>query len=109
MTMYGEEFIAASETPLVVFDEDWKFAREADFMTLDVYFDNLIALEAPASAAQIDRRLEEIAYDAKEALRNIDRGIQDFDMDRLNLGTIQLEEITPKWVALSHDRETFCE
>lgn len=109
VTMFGEELQAVEETPLVVLDDFWKFARETDVMGLDARFDDLIDLEAPASVSHIDRQVEDIAHLTKEALRNIDVGIQDFDLDMLNLGASQMERVTPKLRALTHEMETFCE
>ena len=109
VTMFGEELQAASETPWVVSDEFWMFARETDVMGMDGAFERLIALEAPASAEHIDNQVEEAARLMQEALQIMNIGIQDIDMEILELGGIQMERVTPKILALTDITLAFCE
>ena len=109
VTMFGEELQAASETPWVILDEFWMFARETDVMGMDGAFERLIALEAPASAEHIDNQVEEVARLMQEALQTMNIGIQDSDMDMLVLGASQMERVTPKVLDLTDVTLTFCE
>ena len=107
--MYGEELEAVGETPGVVVNEDWKYARETDVIGIEGALDRLILIEAPGSVADIDRQVEEVARLLNDAVWTINSGIQDFDTDMLDLGTARLEQVRPKILAVGEARLTFCE
>ena len=67
-------------------------------MVLQLMFDKLIAVQSPASTAHIYRQVEEIVRLNKEAFCT---GLQEFDMEMLEIGTGLMENIMPKLSALT--------
>ena len=109
VTMFGEDLQAASETPLIIFDEGWMFSRETDVLLMESAFDRMIAIEAPTSAAHIDRQVEEIGHIMQESLSTINGGIQDIDMETLVLGAVQMERVGPLILEITDTTLAFCE
>ena len=109
LTMFGEELqTTALNAPLDILDENWIYARETDIMVMNQHFDGLIALQSPASAAHIDRMIEDIARQVKQALRSTNAGIQNSDPDMLRIGTSQIEQVATKGEALRLAIDSFC-
>ena len=109
LTMFGEELqTTALNAPLDILDENWIYARETDIMVMNQHFDGLIALQSPASAAHIDRMVEDIARQVKQALRSTNAGIQNSDPDMLDIGTSLMEQLATKGEALRLAIDSFC-
>ena len=106
LTMFGEEL--QTTAPWDVLDENWIFALETDIMILNRYFDDLIALQSPVSAAHIDRKVEDMAHQVKQALRSTNAGIQNNDLDMLDVGTSQMELAATKGETLRLAIDSFC-
>ena len=107
--MFGEELQAtANYAPWDILDENWIYARETDIMVMNQRFDGLIALQSPASAAHIDRKVEDIARQVRRSLRSTNAGIQTYDLDMIEIGAIQMEQVAPKAEALRLAIDSFC-
>ena len=107
LTMFGEE-LQKPNAPLDMLDENWRYARKTDIMVMNLHLDGLIALQPPASAAHIDHIFEDMARQIKQALRSTNTGIQNFDIDMINVGTSQLQQAMTKVEALRPAIASFC-
>ena len=109
LTMFGEELqTTALNAPRDILDENWIYARETDIMVINQHFNGLIALQSPASAAHIDRKVEDIARQIKQALRSTNAGIQNYDIDMIDVGARQMEQVATKGEALRLAIDSFC-